>query len=102
MQHCDIFLLVGLLVLVVIVAHVFACKRSSKHAAMDYVGGATDAYTHRLLPAGRPPHTHEATLSSRGDGDSTVDLGHSHRVRNYDVKPAGLDAHVHDITQYIV
>ena len=101
MRHCDIFLLVGLLILVVIVAHVFACKRSSKHAATDYVGGA-DAYTHRLLPAGQPPHTHEAALSSRGDGDSTVNLGHSHRVRGYDVKPAGLNAHVHDITQYIV
>jgi hypothetical protein len=98
MQRHNVFLLVFLLILVIIVAHVFARERASREQPA-IVGGA---FTHRLLPAGRTPHSHLAALSSRGDGTSTDDLGHSHRVRGYEVGPAGPDAHVHDITQYVV
>lgn len=110
MQRRDVFLLVLLLILVIIVAHVFACERASQEQPAVVGGGdatRAGAFTHRLLPAGRTPHSHLAALGSRGDGASTVDLGlwalpHSHRVRGYEVKPAGPDAHVHDITQYVV
>lgn len=105
MQGRDVFLLVVLLILVIIVAHVFACERASREQPAVVGGGdatRAGAFTHRLLPAGRTPHSHLAALGSRGDGASTVDLGHSHRVRGYEVKPAGPDAHVHDITQYVV
>jgi len=103
MQRRDVFLLVVLLILVIVVAHVFACERASQER-LAVGGGDTvaGAFTHRLLPAGQTPHSHLAALGSRGDGASTVDLGHSHRVRGYEVKPAGPDAHVHDITQYVV
>jgi hypothetical protein len=99
MQCREVFLLVIFLVLIVLVAHVFACDRASREQLI--VGGAA-GFTHRLLPAGKTPHHHLATLDSRGEGVSTVDRGHSHRVHGYKTEPSGPDAHVHNIMQYVV
>jgi hypothetical protein len=91
------FFVIVLLVLVVLVAHVFACERSGD----GFVGGSAERYTHLLKPAGRGPHTHLAALGAEGDGTSTTNYGHRHAVRAYTAAP-GPDGHVHDITQYIV
>ena len=104
MQRRDLFLLVVLLILVIVVAHVLACERADT-AGFTIVGGSSSTqlgvFTHRLLPAGQLPHSHLAMLN-HGDGSSTINLGHSHRVHNYKADSAGTDAHSHDIIQYVV
>jgi len=104
------FILIVLVILVILVAHVFACERADADgpkaggaggAKAGGGAGAEAGYTHNLLPAGKGPHAHRASLSLKGDGDSTTDMGHSHLVRGFKARP-GPDGHVHDITQYVV
>jgi hypothetical protein len=105
MQRRDLFLLVVLLILVIVVAHVLACERADTAGFTTIVGGSSSTqlgvFTHRLLPAGQLPHSHLAMLN-HGDGSSTINLGHSHRVHNYKADSAGTDAHSHDIIKYVV
>jgi hypothetical protein len=91
MTKQTVFLVV--VILIIIIALVFARPVREPKAG----GGA--GYTHRLLPAGRGPHTHLAALSAGGDGTSTVDAGHSHQVHEFGVSP-GPDGHVHDLASY--
>jgi hypothetical protein len=49
------------------------------------------------LPSGSPLHTHLANLDNNGNGVSTVDAGHLHKVSSMKVQPASSDAHVHEI-----
>ena len=102
MHRRDFFLLVIFLILVLAVAHVCACERASQEK-FTVVGGGKRPFTHRLLPAGQNRHSHLIALDSPGNGTSTVNVGHSHQVQGYKVKPVGSDdRHVHDITKYMV
>jgi len=101
MHRRDFFLLVIFLILVLVVAHVCACERASQEM-LTVVGGGKRSFTHRLLPAGKKLHSHLTALDSPGNGTSTVNVGHRHQIQEYKVKPAGPDAHVHDITKYVV
>jgi hypothetical protein len=88
------FFVIVLVILVVLVAHVFAMERAERTLVR---GGA--AYL--LKPAGRGGHTHVADLDARGDGVSSVTMGHAHAVAAMRAAP-GADGHVHDLSQYIV
>ena len=45
-----------------------------------------------------PMHNHGAFIDENGDGNTDVDAGHYHRVKNFRVLPDESDGHTHDLT----
>lgn len=45
-----------------------------------------------------PMHNHGTWLSAEGDGNTDIDSGHFHRVRNFKVLPDESDGHTHELT----
>ncbi len=99
-------LLVLIIVLVIVAAYLCKCDADAC-LKKRYTGG--NPYTHTLEPAGHGPHTHHAALGQQGLGTSTTDMGHAHRVQDFQdvgvetdqgVAPSP-DGHVHDITAFI-
>lgn len=45
-----------------------------------------------------PMHNHGAWLNAQGDGNTDLDAGHFHRVKNFKVLPDQSDGHTHEMT----
>lgn len=45
-----------------------------------------------------PMHNHGAWLDENGEGNTDVDAGHYHRVKNFRVLPDESDGHTHELT----
>jgi len=45
-----------------------------------------------------PMHNHGAFIDQNGDGNTDVDAGHYHRVKDFRVLPDESDGHTHDLT----
>jgi len=88
-----------IIVVFVILVALVACALVFKKKDQRTVGGQLP--THALLPAGEPPHEHQATLGPEGVGESTTDQGHSHPIEAHAVQSSGPDPHTHDITQFV-
>ncbi len=77
------------LVVIVITAMLLRKKRSEHLSPRHY----------DLLPAGSNDHTHTAALNEDGDGESSVDSGHSHTIQGFTDTAVIGDAppHVHEV-----
>jgi hypothetical protein len=52
---------------------------------------------------GQKPHKHKYEIDRDGNGKTTITIGrgleHTHKIKNYEVKPAGHDNHAHKIEE---
>lgn len=42
-------------------------------------------------------HTHTFEVDNKGNGETSVDNGHSHKIIKWKVQPAGKNNHIHKI-----
>lgn len=73
-------------------AHNTMTKKKKKKTSYDQGGKSV------ILTRGpKADHTHTATLDSSGNGISSTDEGHAHKIVGNKVQPAGEGPHTHPL-----